>query len=156
MFVCLFESCDLWVGIGIGIGIGCVKIKGLFLFWVRWERVWSERVMLPTCLCLLLPTCLCLLIWERERERERDCVCEELGVDGQMEFGLKFLDERGFVKNKMISGCFLFSFFSFPSAFDWNSGPGSGEIVKWTKVLWLVTVRKGWLTVTIIWGYFWV
>ena len=34
---CLFESCDLWVGSGIG--IGCVKIKGLFLFWVRWERV---------------------------------------------------------------------------------------------------------------------
>ena len=31
-----------------------------------------------------------------------------------MEFGLKFLDELGFVKNKMISGCFLFSFFSFP------------------------------------------
>ena len=27
MFVCLFESCDLWVGSGIGIGIGCVKKK---------------------------------------------------------------------------------------------------------------------------------
>ena len=49
----------------------------------------------------------------RERERERECDCEELGVDGQMEFGLKFLDERGFVKNKMISGCFLFSFLFF-------------------------------------------
>ena len=31
LFVCLFESCDLWVGsgigIGVGIGIGCVKKK---------------------------------------------------------------------------------------------------------------------------------
>ena len=64
------------------------------------------------------------------RERERDCVCEELGVDGQMEFGLKFLDERGFVKNKLISGCFLFSFSSFLFLSIENSGPNSGEIVK--------------------------
>ena len=34
-------------------------------------------------------------------------------MDGQMEFGLKFLDERGFVKNKLISWCFLFSFLFF-------------------------------------------
>ena len=27
-------------------------------------------------------------------------------MDGRMEFGLKLLDEHGFVKNKMISGCF--------------------------------------------------
>ena len=80
----------------------------------------------------MLPICLSADMRERERERERDCVCEELGVDGQMEFGLKFVDERGFVKNKMISGCFLFSFSSF--LFLWlsieNSGPSSGEIVK--------------------------
>ena len=55
---------------------------------------------------------------------------EELGVDGQMEFGLKFLDEHGFAKNKMISGCFLFSFFLFHWLLKENSGLGSGEIVK--------------------------
>ena len=53
MFVCLFESlfesCDLWVGIGIG----CVKIKGLFLFWVRWERKCEVNVLCyrPVCVC---------------------------------------------------------------------------------------------------------
>ena len=51
LFVCLFESCDLWVGSGIG--IGCVKIKGPFLFWVRWERKCEVNVLCyrPVCVC---------------------------------------------------------------------------------------------------------
>ena len=47
-----------------------------------------------------------------------------------MEFRLKFLDKHGFVKNKMISRCFLFSFFLFHWLMIENSGLGSGEIVK--------------------------
>ena len=47
----------------------CQNKGSIFVLDQMGEKVGSERVMLLTCLLI--------------RERERDCVCEELGVDGQ-------------------------------------------------------------------------